>query len=85
MIKTGEMTSWMYEYKYETSKPLGEDHFQNLILIDTHEYVTRLANYTSTFGISFDIPNSEVCDFETSDYLLNESYRNDPCGITICN
>ena len=52
------------------------------MLIDIHEYVTRLANLHSTYGISFGINPKP---FEIEKYLSNESYLNDPSAITFCN
>ena len=56
-------------------------------MIDTHEYVTRLANLQSTYVISFDIPNPEedLEKFSVVRYLLNVYYRADPDAITLIN
>lgn len=88
MIKTGSMTTQKYQYKYQHYEDhfVGEDHFPNLFLIDTHEYVTRLANLKSTFGISFDITNFCESNYSTTFHLFrNIYYSNDTSALTICN
>ena len=75
------MTTEKYEYE------LKKYHFPKFILLDTHEYITRLTNLNSTFGISFDHSFDEIFieKSRAMSYLLNDSYRNDPRAITICN
>ena len=82
MIKTGNMTTQKYEYKWRIAPGQfvleGVDHFPNFFLIDILEYVTRLTNLHSTYGISFDIDNEYELRTDAMIYLLNESYRNNP-------
>ena len=62
--------------------------------------MARLANLQYTYGLCLDMPNqagyrfpyddeneeeNEYGKFHYYDYLRNESYRNDPSSISLCN